>query len=491
MQQSPLLEKFRVEYAALVSVNVYNDSFAYEYWLDHEIHCFTVRYSSVALGSYFPLTSKQELNTFAVVLGVLGFARFGAVLPKVLDVSEFAQNIPPFVYDFMDKALPGVWSEHRYQLNATDFKHPKWHKGEVKDSLAIYPVFAQDAQKKLLPNARKALLTSGAGKDSLLCAQLLEQANVPYDLVTLFFNLYGDYQHQRSLFEEVTNKNEQITLHQVYFEDEYYPWLTQRMQKHGIGQRLVDKPFRVEAGETLLSSLAYVPVQIAHGCEVQIWGNEKSADLPNLVMPHTQEPIAHQWSKSLEAEQLINEFLHQLLVGVHRSSLIKPLHDVKIFKTLFEIAGDLPYTTNSCNIEKPWCGKCEKCAYVFLGFAAYGNFAQVVAAFNKNMFDDHTLLPIWEELLGLHDHISWECVGSADEAQVYFYKVWQQRLDNFATRLFEQRILQSLREQGLDDAGIAQHFDQLEQKYLTVHAEHHTLPVWLWEVIEIHTRDSL
>jgi hypothetical protein len=72
-------------------------------------------------------------------------------------------------------------------------------------------------------------------------------------------------------------------------------------------------------------------------------------------------------------------------------------------------------------------------------------------------------------------------VGSADEAQVYFYKVWQQRLDNPATRLFEQRILQSLREQGLDDVGITQHFDQLEQKYLTVHAEHHTLPAWLWE----------
>ncbi|OJJ15546.1 hypothetical protein BKI52_37305 [marine bacterium AO1-C] len=477
MQKASLAERFRVNEASLESIKIHSNSIEYHYALDGEGHRFRVSYNSVNFFQDFALSSKAELHAFAVILGIIGFARFGAVLPKRLTVNEFSEYVPGFVYQFLQEVLPGVWSEHRYQLEMTDFKHPAWKKGDNMYTPSTFPLFAQDS---MLPtDGQKVLLTSGAGKDSLLCAQLLEQAHIEYDLVTLFFSLYGQFDQQKQMFRSVIGQNQQVRLHQVYFEDEYYQWLEERLTQWSIREIFPDKPFRVEAGETLISSLAYVPVQLAHRCSVQAWGNEKSADLPNLVLPDTGEPIAHQWSKSLEAEQLINDFLAKMFVDAHRSSLIKPLHDVRIFKTLFEISGNLPYATNSCNIAKPWCGHCEKCAYVFLGFATYGNYDKTIEAFGQNLLDKVELLPIWEELLGLKEYISWECVGSAEEAQIYFYKMYKKGIDSKATQLFEHQILQPMRDQGMNKGQIHLHFKLLEQRYLKVHSQHHTLPQWI------------
>lgn len=484
MQKTLFTEQFKIQQATLQSVMLQANGFEYMYSLDGEAHRLKISYSSVNFFTDFPSATKSELHTLAVVLGVLGFARFGAVLPQTLEVNEYGQQVPAFVYEFMQEVLPGVWSEHRYQLGATDFLFPTWNKGDYVANDIHCPILTSEVTKQ--PRPDKALLTSGAGKDSLLCACLLEQAGISYELVTLFFSLYGTFSHQQQMFQSVTDQNTKINLHQVYFEDEYYIWLEKRMQRLNIRERLPDKPFRTESGETLLSSLAYVPVQLVYGCEIQVWGNEKSADLPNLTLPTTGEAIAHQWSKSLEAEQVINRFLHRLFAGVHRSSLIKPLYDVRIFKTLFEIAGNLPYATNSCNIQKPWCGQCEKCAYVFLGFAAYGDFSKTVATFGKNLLEQMALNQIWKELLGLKENISWECVGSADEVRVYFYRIYQKRqLQDQAVRLFEKQILKPLRMEGLSEEEINRYFDDLEREYLQVHYYHHTMPDWLIKALPV------
>ena len=483
-----LAEQFRVKEASLVSIQLHSNSIEYHYDLDGDGHRFRVSYNSINFFQQFSLSSKSEQHAFAVILGVIGFARFGAVLPKRLIVSEFSEYIPGFVYQFLQAVLPGVWSEHRYQLGMTDFKYPAWEKEGNIYTETPFPLFAQEQalskQRDLKADMQKVLLTSGAGKDSLLCAQLLEQSGITYDLVTLFFSLYGQFAQQKQMFKSVIGKNTQVRLHQVYFEDEYYQWLEERLNQWSIREIFSDKPFRVEAGETLISSLAYAPVQLAYGYPLQIWGNEKSADLPNLTLPDTGEPIAHQWSKSLEAERLINDFLAKMFIKAHRSSLIKPLHDVRIFKTLFEISGDLPYATNSCNIAKPWCGRCEKCAYVFLGFAAYGDFDKTVAAFGQNLLENENLMPTWEELLGLKNHISWECVGGAEEAQIYFYKIYKKGIKSKAMQLFDTQILEPMRAQGTNKGQIHLHFKLLEHHYLQIHTQHHTLPKWLIDRIQ-------
>jgi len=78
-----------------------------------------------------------------------------------------------------------------------------------------------------------------------------------------------------------------------------------------------------------------------------VLGNEKSADAPNLVDEATGEEISHQWMKSIYAEKEMFDLFGKMFQGIERVSLLKPFHDVWIFKTLFEKAGDKVYTTYS------------------------------------------------------------------------------------------------------------------------------------------------
>ncbi|GGA49195.1 hypothetical protein [Okeania sp. KiyG1] len=174
--------------------------------------------------------------------------------------------------------------------------------------------------------------------------------------------------------------------------------------------------------------------------------------------------------------------------NIHHASLIKAIHDVKIFDLVFQLGDQLPYATNSCNIQKPWCCRCEKCCYVFAGFCAYGDIEKVIKAFGKDLFAMEENLHIWSELLGLKGYIPWECVGMPEETQLYFYKVYQQGVRNqaFAERgvsciaLFEKEILTPLQNSG---KSVENYFQQIQNQFGQVYEDHHTMPEWLWQKI--------
>jgi hypothetical protein len=154
-----------------------------------------------------------------------------------------------------------------------------------------------------------------------------------------------------TVFGRIRGSAPDVPLHTVVIHDTFDPWLRRRMAEHGITDPIVaegrSKPFRTEAGEVFAGSFAMVPLQVARGINVQAFGNERSADFPNLVHPDTGEALAHQFAKSATAERLVSDLYGQLFDNVDRVSLTKATYDVKIFESLFALAGDLPYLTNS------------------------------------------------------------------------------------------------------------------------------------------------
>jgi len=293
-----------------------------------------------------------------------------------------------------------------------------------------YPIFgswqgrslvSSRSQAERLESAAKVeepvdvILGSGSGKDSLLCSLILQAADIKYDIVTYFDEDYGDHQTQETLFDRITSRLNFRHQHGIYFYDEYYKWLKDRLSKTNLVARTEayfgKKHFRYGSGETPLTILAIVPIQIIYGISFLALGHEKSADAPNLIEPESGEEIAHQWIKSMSYEQLFSKLIERMFEGVNFFSLTKPIHDVKIFELLFQLDNKLPYETNSCNIQKPWCCRCEKCCYVFSGFCAYGDANKTIEAFGKNLFEMEENLPSWEELLGLKGYITWECLG--------------------------------------------------------------------------------
>ena len=148
--------------------------------------------------------------------------------------------------------------------------------------------------------------------------------------------------------------------------------------------------------------------------------NELSADAGNLWWERTGESVNHQWGKSLEAELLLNQYIRgEFISNVSYFSILKPIHDVLIFNLLNDDQGAVK-NTHSCNVRKPWCGECAKCAYVWVNYMAYLPSATAGAIFQKNLFDVPEAQRWFCQLLGLGPHKPFECVGEVPEVRLAF-----------------------------------------------------------------------
>ena len=125
--------------------------------------------------------------------------------------------------------------------------------------------------------------------------------------------------------------------------------------------------------------------------------------------------------KSLVSEKLLHMYIKdQLVENIEYFSILKPIRDPVIFSSLTNATKTVKFT-HSCNLRKPWCGKCAKCTYVWLNYCAYLPENLVLEIFNKNLFDNNEENNLWLwQLLGLKDHIPFECVGQAEEARLAF-----------------------------------------------------------------------
>jgi hypothetical protein len=139
---------------------------------------------------------------------------------------------------------------------------------------------------------------------------------------------------------------------------------------------------------------------------------------------------------------LLNEYLgSQLIENARYFSILKPVHDVLIFNLLREELDSVPYT-HSCNVQKPWCGKCPKCAYVWLSYMAYLPSFVVERTFagHGNLLDVPENQLWFRQMLGLEAHTPFECIGLVDEAKLAFELCRRKGLRGQAMRIFEREV---------------------------------------------------
>lgn len=158
-----------------------------------------------------------------------------------------------------------------------------------------------------------------------------------------------------------------------------------------------------------------------------IASNERSANEGNVE--YLGEMINHQWSKSLEFEKLCQEYVHAFISpDITYFSLLRPLSEIKIvelftrYPAYFEVFSSCNrnFTLTGEKSTKRWCGECPKCAFVFACLAAFLPKETVLNIFDKDLFADAALLPLYQELLGLMNTKPFECVGSPEETALAF-----------------------------------------------------------------------
>ncbi len=273
-----------------------------------------------------------------------------------------------------------------------------------------------------------AIVPIGGGKDSLVAIEMLQKAGIDFDLVALG-------RHER--IQEVAEAIDQ-PLHII--ERQLDPQLFELNKQGALNGHV---PISAYIAFTMV-----VHALLNNKRDI-VLSNERSANAGNVMMGDIE--INHQYSKSLECERDIQEYIkNSITPNVRYFSLLRPLSELAIVKKFVE-EGKYFEVFSSCNrnyaINKKatqrWCGECPKCAFVFTLLAAFMPKEGIVEVFGKNLYADESLLSTYKELLAIEGIKPFECVGEPDEVLAAF--VLAQRKGEFAEdvimKWFESEIL--------------------------------------------------
>jgi hypothetical protein len=380
------------------------DRFAYTAEIRGHRFTTSFRYDTVDLDRLEEVHGAERMRSIYFHAIAFDINRLVSLEPKRVDFGEFRDQVTPEFATLWRQIFEGVWAQWRYENDAPDYRGPEIV-NPLRQKLAVArpPAFEGVARDRA-----RSLVFCGGGKDSLLAAKLFEEIEEPFDSFAYSHSIYGEAEHQHRLIDGLLDHCAQQRRHRLWIEDEFLRKPPFDPSDFGV------RTFT--SAETPSGLFASLPLALADGFEHLVVAHEKSADTGNLVWEATGEEINHQWGKSLEAEALLDEYVgRHLLPRTRYFSVLKSVQDAVIFPALNEYLEAIP-STHSCNESKPWCRRCAKCVYVWLGYAAYLPRETVMATFGENLFDVERNLPWFARLLGLEEHLPFECVGQVTES---------------------------------------------------------------------------
>jgi hypothetical protein len=360
----------------------------------------TVWYEDVDLRELARIHGDDLLERLAVHVALFQLNAACSLRPDVLELGRYARHLTPELALVWRTVFRNVWAQWRFEHDLPAYDGPRF----------VDPVQPAPPPARVPDGDIELLAFCGGGKDSLVAAKLLERAGLTFATLGYSHSIYGAAEPQHALLERVAA----VTARQ-------------RGERQWVIDDLLDAPvarLRPELGvkyilaaETPASIFAALPLALARGYRGLVVAHERSANTANLVWDATGEGINHQWGKGWEAEQLLDGHVQRLLANVRYFSVLQPVHDEVIFELLAR-DGELAPLTHSCNVQKPWCGSCAKCAYVWLQMAAHLPPATVRATFPTDVGEDPRNDRHFRQLLGLAEHTPFECVGSVPEARL-------------------------------------------------------------------------
>ena len=182
-------------------------------------------------------------------------------------------------------------------------------------------------------------------------------------------------------------------------------------------------------GHTPFSALvafSSVLVSYIYGIENICLSNESSANESTIA----GKTINHQYSKTYEFEADFKWYNENYLYGnIHYFSFLRPLNELQI-AALFTSFKKYLTEFRSCNVGSKqgiWCGHCAKCCFVAMILAAFVDDQTLIDVFGHDMFNDESLIPLFDALIGVEKDKPFECVGTRKEVQAACILALQRR----------------------------------------------------------------
>jgi hypothetical protein len=251
----------------------------------------------------------------------------------------------------------------------------------------------------------RALLLNGAGKDSILSAEMLKASDTPFD----FFAFAPTPAHKR-IAALVGAKTIRVNRRRD-------PYLNMGMSLFGVSYAYPSVSTFTFMATLLAELLGYNSI---------IFSNERSADFGNLT--YLDLRVNHQWCKSSEAEKLVNDYIQSFITpDISTRSLLREYSELEIVKRFVhypQYFSDvtscntyfwLPRIQQSLSRTNYWCKRCPKCVFIFACFSAFLPKKAVVNMFGANLYTKKRLLPLFRRLLGIEGTKPLDCVGEPEE----------------------------------------------------------------------------
>ena len=273
----------------------------------------------------------------------------------------------------------------------------------------------------------RTLLLNGAGKDSIVSAEMLKADGVPFD----FFTFAPTPAHAR------IGKLEGVKTVSVTRRRD--PLLTIIM----VGSYPSVSTYTFIA--ILLSELM--------GYDSIVFSNERSADVGNLNYLGLE--VNHQWCKSSMAEKMINDYIQTYVTpDIKTYSLLRELSELEIVQRFVSYPKYL-YSVTSCNTyfwlppiqqrfmrTNYWCNRCPKCVFLFACFSAYLPKSVVVKMFGANLYSKKSLQIHFKRILGIEGTKPLDCVGEPEEMilAMHYASLREEYSKEYAMKLFEENF---------------------------------------------------
>lgn len=341
---------------------------------DDILERFIFRLGLVEMLNYWKLTCSPKIliNQYKLNRGELGFW-------KKLIVRGMGQYFYENNIDFRRKDFLKI----KTKIGEKNFSIPK-----------LNAVFFENKVKILVP--------LGGGKDSIVVLENLKKEKTD---IGLFLLNPREFHRKIAQISRIQN--------QIIVERTIDPLLFKLNKKGFLNGHVPFSAFLVFLSVILAYLFKYKKIA---------FGWEKSANEPNLK--YLGRWINHQWSKSSEFEKLYNNYLKKFLVqGITVFSPIRQMSELDIAKKFVDLTQYHKYFI-SCNQafkmnsqNKGWCAKCPKCLFIFLLLFPFLGEKKIVRIFGKNLFQDKSLEPLLQKLLGLHEVKPFECVGTSEDTK--------------------------------------------------------------------------
>jgi hypothetical protein len=410
--------------------------------------------------SFFGLIQKYSQPFIQKIIAHIALfegMKFCSLFPQYYDISAIAEYLEPAVLDLFVQIYQGVFGQHWYENNITDYQQP-----EIITSQKL----GVSQPGEILGNNQTILAGCGGGKDSILAMKMLEEAGILVASMQYSHSVYGKADFQHHLISQVLECVQPTSKHQISIFDDFteFPFLKLYFPENS----------GITAPETPVSIFESLILMLDQGYKYLCLAHEKSANTGNLFWDEIDKEVNHQWGKGLAAEKILDQFIQEhLLTNFKYFSILQPIYDYRIFQHSSKYPEFIP-KIHSCNVQKPWCKKCPKCAYIWLGLMAFSQQSIVNEVFKNNLFDDVDLLPTFREMVGLGEHTPFECIGEIEESRLYMKRCVERGLTGKALDMFTEEIL--------SNSGI--NWQEIEQKYNSVYSTEHAIPDWVFEKIK-------